>query len=586
MTNYTVNILDTNYNSFEFINKNEKLLLTLKDINNFNVKFFNNDIISYDKENKNVLKIIKTDINNKIMVGKLKISNKMIYGLNNRKNPYYICDPIDKAYPSFLVAINDKKLITSNKSHYILFKFNNWKCKLPYGNLYKVIGEVGKENIEYQKILFHYNISQKKLKLDKQYKIQQNTNIFDIVNQKDLQDYEDRRDKYTIAIDPKGCLDIDDALGYEFKNNTHIISVYISDVSFWIDKLNLYKFIEKKYFTTYCPHKKFNVFPDILSDNLFSLKYNKDRLALCLNIYLNEDYDIINYEIKKSIIKLNKTMTYEKANNLIKVKNKFLCELFDISKKITKEDSQNCYDSHNMIETYMLLANNLIAKFLIEHNKQPILRIHDSPKFKINLSTCNIKNQETLNFLQYYQMNAAKYQIYKKDHDFDYYHYGLNLKYYCHFTSPIRRVIDIVTHLQIKEILENGKNKTLQNININIDKINCEQQKYKKMSRELEVINIINNKLIKTEYEAYIIDIKYNLLSIYIPDLKYLYTKEIYNKNLLSLVEQTLQDDMLMIKHKQNNKNINFKKFQKLNIKLIKNINKLNLVLDLSNIFI
>ena len=515
----------------------------------------------------------------------------MIYGLNNRKNPYYICRPVDRTLPNFLVAVNDKKIINSNKHHYIIFEYNNWKQKLPYGALVKVIGEVGKQDVEYEKILNHYNIFQKKLTLHKKYKVKQNSTIYDLTTKEELKEYENITDKYTIAIDPKGCLDIDDALSYEYKNEEHIIGIHIADVSFWVGKLDLYKFIENRFFTVYCPHKKFNVFPNVLSDNLFSLKYNKDRLAMTLYIYLDENYDFKRYEVKKSIVKLTKTMTYNKANNLIKSKDKKLTTMFDISKSIKKYlgggDIEDNYDSHNMIENYMLIANKLIAEFLIKNDKKPIMRIHNEPKFQMDLKDCDIQNKDTLNFLNYYQMECAVYKRYNPENDYNYYHYGLNLKYYSHFTSPIRRIVDIMIHLQVKEVLSNKDSKILKKLEVDIEKVNTQQKKDKKMYRELEKINIINNKLRNNEYESYIIDIKSNKISIFIPELKHLYRKQLFNKKLLSMLKQEVTDDKIIIRNINNNSTIEFHKYQKLNVKLNKNINELDVIIDetIMNIF-
>ena len=65
-------------------------------------------------------------------------------------------------------------------------------------------------------------------------------------------------------------------------------------------------------------------------------------------------------------------------------------------------------------------------------------------------------------------------------------------------------------------------------INLNCEEVNIKQKTDKKMYREMEAINIINNKLNNKEYDSYIIEFKNNQLSIYIPELKYLYRKKIY----------------------------------------------------------
>jgi exosome complex exonuclease DIS3/RRP44 len=581
---YKVNILDHSYNSFEFINNTETLLLILDDIINFKqFRFFHNDIIIYDKEQKDILKIKESSIKDKRIIGTLRVSNHMIYGLNNKKNPYYIFEPIEKHYPNFLVAINDKKIINSNKYQYIIIRFNRWEQKLPYGELIKILGEVGKEQVEYNRILNHYNIDQRKLQLNRKFKVKGNTKLFDIVTEDDLKDYVDIRDKFTFAVDPKGCKDVDDALTYEYIDNQHIVGIHIADVSYFIDKLDLYYFIQKKFFTIYCPDKKFNIFPNVLADHLFSLKCKQDRLALSLFVYLDDDFKMIKYEIKKTIVSLNKNMTYEQANKLIKSNKGTITKMFEISKEIKKLLSEEQtelpenYDSHNMIENFMLLANKLTAEYLIENNKNPILRVHNEPKFNLDLTDCQIKNQEVLDFLKYYQMECAIYKDFNQDNEYNYYHYGLNLKYYTHFTSPIRRVIDIIIHLQLKEILDNKPSEILKKIQVDCNNVNMQQKKNKKMFREMDTINIINNKLIEKTYESYIIDFKDNQLSIYIPELKYLSRKKLYNKKLLNLIEFKITNDKITMENINTNKQITFQKYQNLKIKLLKKVSKIDI---------
>ena len=76
------------------------------------------------------------------------------------------------------------------------------------------------------------------------------------------------------------------------------------------------------------------MFPNVLSDHLFSLKAKQDRLSLSLFIYLNNDYELEKYEIKKTIINVNKNMTYEQANKKILKQKGNIYELFKISKSL------------------------------------------------------------------------------------------------------------------------------------------------------------------------------------------------------------------------------------------------------------
>ena len=299
------------------------------------------------------------------------------------------------------------------------------------------------------------------------------------------------RDHNTISIDPKGSKDIDDALSIEYlSDKKYKVGIHIADVSFWYNKFNLKYFLRNnRYSTVYLKDKKFNLYPNILSDFLMSLIKGQDRLSLSLFIIFDEDSKIIKYYFKNTILNVNKNYCYDKVDNILKDKklyknNKDLFELFNISKKLKYN---NEFDSHNMIENYMILANQITAVYLLQHNKNPILRYHKSPNYKISLE--NIENIELKIFLRIFQMKSAEYKIYKGNEKFNYYHYGLDLKFYTHYISPIRRFTDLVIHFKIKEILYNKK----EEISYDINELNRINKNLRKMDREMKQLEILDN---------------------------------------------------------------------------------------------
>ena len=352
---YTVKILDNKYQEIHLIHQDETKTLELKLSDFKNRKFFHDDIITYDKTTK-INKIVKTNMKQKWIFGQIEITDRVVQQFNSKKNPYYKFTPFDKCYPKFLVAVNNK--IKQIGKYYIYIKYNIWTKTLPYGQCMKVAGKMGEESVEYERLLYKYNINQRPKKVD----IKQTNDIWSIIDKDEVSHYKDYKNIFTLAIDPKGCQDIDDALSYEYNNTMqqHSVSIHIADVSYWVEKLDLYKYL-KDFFTIYCPDKKINLFPDILSDNLMSLKWKKDRLALSLNITLDNNFNILSTEIHNSIVNLNKTLTYEKANNLIKNKqDKRLNTLFDISKTLYDNTTED-FDTHNMIENFMIFANENVA---------------------------------------------------------------------------------------------------------------------------------------------------------------------------------------------------------------------------------
>lgn len=561
MIQYTVNIVDR-YQHISFINENEKIDIDTNILKKHN--FFQDDTIEYDR-NTNDLKIINTNIKNIEIIGILTINNKMIYGFNSKKNPYYLFKPLKKCFPNFYVAINDKELKNKNGKYYITIKYNDWNKKIPNGVLKRFIGSIGEKQNEIQKLLYYYDIDTRLYKLKE--KIKHSTTIYDIFNENDLKNIKKITDLKVFSVDPVGSQDIDDALSIQYQNDNKIVGIHIADVSTWFFKFKLNYFIkDNRFFTVYLKDKKFNLFPNILSDNLMSLINKKDRLSLSLFITFDKDDNIKDYYFENNIINVEKNFSYEKFNKIIN-KHKNFKDLFELSKKLKLGQETNDFDSHNMIENYMILANKLTAEYLIKNNKNPVLRCHKETKYNIDFSS--IQNDKLKHFLKIFQTKSAEYISYNEDTDFNYFHYGLNLQLYAHFTSPIRRVIDILNHIKIKETLFNNYN----NFEVDINKVNIVNKNLRKLDRELNEIENIE-KILNKELNGYLIDYKENFLYFYIPEINYYFKKKIYqNNDTLKNIDFEIDEKCIKIINKNTSHFIKLQKFFSYNISITKLLN-------------
>ena len=92
------------------------------------------------------------------------------------------------------------------------------------------------------------------------------------------------------SIDPSGSVDFDDAVSIkQLAPNEYILSIYISDVAIYLDKLNLWSSFSNRVSTIYLPNKKHTMLPTILSDNLCSLTEKEIRNAIIMDIYILND---------------------------------------------------------------------------------------------------------------------------------------------------------------------------------------------------------------------------------------------------------------------------------------------------------
>ena len=414
----------------------------------------------------------------------------------------------------------------------------------------QIIGSVGEIIPEYNAILHKYNFNKNPPKLKQ---LTKKTRVQDIFN---IEDFYDIRELEIISIDPPNCTDIDDALSLEEIDTGYKIGIHIANVSAFTEKFDLFEKIVDRCTTVYGPHKKINMIPNILSDNLASLLEGKERLSLTLWIYLNNQFEIIDYKFQECILINKKAFSYKEAKKSMK-KNNLLKQLYNISQKLANNINYNIndFDVHKMIEVYMILANHITAKYLIENKSPCIFRTHKSKEHEIDF---NIIDEKLSPFLKIFQSNAAEYTT-EQGH---YYHYGLDLNKYTHFTSPIRRLPDIIIHMLIKNLSIPNIEQICMNCN-NISK------KIKKMDRDFTRINIVKNTDIETVYQAYILSINENTITIYCPELKFCDRIYLFDQKMSEIINIEKYENTLILTNKLSNKTIKLNLYQKIKIKMI-----------------
>ena len=321
------------------------------------------------------------------------------------------------------------------------------------------------------------------------------------VTSKDMKDREDLRDLTCITIDPDTAKDFDDALSLTVDKKGHYhLGVHIADVSHYVKPGNpLDKEAQVRCNSTYFPGICIPMLPPELSNHLCSLRPNVNRLAASTLMELDPEGNLVNYRITRSVIRSCKRFTYRGAKRVLEGKAKSphaetLQHMVDLClhlKKLRRKrgsvelalpDSAIMVDdngapqgidwieydiTHQLVEEFMLKANELIARHLDEKGQHLMFRVHDEPAednmrdFANTALTFGHKlpdepNGEDIQKLfdkiagtpAAQQLSVAfirsmQLAIYSPSNIG---HYGLSLEHYCHFTSPIRRYVDLVVH--------------------------------------------------------------------------------------------------------------------------------------------
>lgn len=236
------------------------------------------------------------------------------------------------------------------------------------------------------------------------------------------------------SIDPDNCKDIDDAIHCIERDGKIEVGVHIADVSSFIpegSELDLE--LSKRCESIYLHDVTLHMMPVLLSTELCSLNENtiKRAYSIIVTFSKTDTFDDMTIEFTKSWIKVGKNYTYETfpIDNMIYTTGQHLMSLFC--------NKNNSYDTHKMVEVYMILANYFVAKRLRKYNTG-ILRKHTIE----SKDTINNNDMQLVHLHHVAKMNRADYILTDNISGHD----GLNLDAYTHFTSPIRRYADIIVH--------------------------------------------------------------------------------------------------------------------------------------------
>ena len=284
----------------------------------------------------------------------------------------------------------------------------------------------------------------------------------------------------TYSIDDSQSFEIDDAISLEKISYQHKLWIHIaSPTSYFEYQSAIDKKARKLISTVYLSTNTYYMLPEILINDVFSLRDNEKRESLSLGVILNYDGSIASTEIVQSIIKVDFRLNYTEADELIDYapkeeedlsiiseilqsrkcwrKNSGATEILETFGKIIVEDNNPTLKiidptlSRQLISEAMILYGNLISNFT-KVNKIPVpYRVQQriDKVSKDNNQDCD--NKVLNNFLLKKTMGKSYYSINPLPHS------SLGLRSYLHATSPIRRYADLIVNYQLNRYLNNNE---------------------------------------------------------------------------------------------------------------------------------
>ncbi|MBR3249767.1 MAG: ribonuclease R [Clostridia bacterium] len=388
------------------------------------------------------------------------------------------------------------------------------KGKKAEGRIIEVIGGINQAGVDMLSIIKEYGLPSEFPKNV----IQEAKRVSRKTDKKDIPYRKDKREDVIFTIDGEDAKDLDDAVRVtKSENGNYILDVHIADVSYYVKENSL---LDQEALlrgtSVYMLGRVIPMLPRELSNGICSLNAGEDRFTLSCTMEIDKNGNVVNSDVYKGIINVSKRMNYHDVQKIIDGSDKQILEKYkdyikdfklmeELAKILKNKRAENGYlnldipeseiildiegkaiDVHKyetsfaneIIEQFMLIANETIAEKFYWLEAPFIYRVHEDPdidkvkelnKFlfnfglKVKITQDKVYPKEFAKILEEVKgkeeervistlvlrtMKVARYEAENKGH------FGIAGKYYCHFTSPIRRYPDLFIHRIISKYLE------------------------------------------------------------------------------------------------------------------------------------
>ena len=549
---YTIGTFRRNERGFGFVNigddENEifiapKFTLNAADGDEVLIKILDNIKLANKKQEGKILKVKKHNLDT--VVGIFKKSKDFGFVIpENRGKTEDIYIPRKKSKD----AKNNQKVVVK------ITRYSNGENKSE-GEIVEVLGYKDEAGVDMLSLIKEYKLSNE----FPENVIKEAQAISQTIDENNIAQRVDLRGEQIFTIDGEDAKDLDDAVNVkENDDGTYTLGVHIADVSYYVKSgSKLDKEAIKRGTSIYMMDRVIPMLPKELSNGICSLNEAQDRFTISCIMKIDQNGKVVDYNIFKSVIKTTRRMNYHEVENIFKYadgeENKEIQKTVEICKeyiphflrmrklkdilkarrdrngslnldipesKIVLDENGVAIDvkkydyleSNEVIEQFMLTANETVAKHFYYLQAPFIYRVHDIPepekveelnKFLFNLGykirgvkkddkesihpkafaqvLDEVKGKPEEKVISNLILRTLKVAKYESENNG---HFGIASKNYCHFTSPIRRYPDLFIHRVISSYLKH-------NYNINEElrkKYEIEAVKYAESSSECEKV--------------------------------------------------------------------------------------------------
>lgn len=445
----------------------------------------------------------------------LKHEKDTIVGIfQNNKNFGFVV-PDDKNFGTD-IFISKKDMGKARNNHKVLVKITKYpqNGKKAEGKIIEVLGNVNEAGVDMLSLIKEHNLPS----TFPEAVVQEAKRFENKVDKKDIPHRVDFREREIFTIDGEDAKDLDDAVRVEkLENGNYKLEVHIADVSYYVRENSL---LDQEALirgtSIYMLGRVIPMLPRELSNGICSLNAGEDRFTLSCIMEIDTKGDVVSSEVVKGIINVTERMSYTDVQAIIENSNKQTIKRYkpyisqfklmeelalilknkrmeqgylnldipeskidlDMDGRVTNISKYETTFAHEIIEQFMLTANETIAEKFFWLEAPFIYRVHEYPDFekvqelnkflfnfglKIKGNKDNMYPKEFAKILEEVKgkeeekvvsnlvlrtLKVARYEAENKGH------FGIASKYYCHFTSPIRRYPDLFIHRVISKYLE------------------------------------------------------------------------------------------------------------------------------------